>query len=1367
MKTAVFKKFSILLFSLVFSSCTYDLVDSPSSFGKLNKNPADYDDYILPPATITASHGLSKTVTLSWSKVENAVQYKIYSASTPFEGFESIGETNETTFTTSQAKETPSGLTAWYCVTAVNYYGTESKKSIKVSGSTLDVPVIYEITPNDEGESINLKWWMDNCNSKTYENDIEFIVNTYSDKDGKIPAAGIDSITTDAKTREATVTNLIPKTDYYFQITVKNTKTEDFEKSDLTKEQTAKRIIPQKPINLEVEKGTSKQSVTLSWLLPEPVDYQSDTSTNTSDKHPVFFKVFRKLESQEDSDYVLIKTIGAQGLSNSKAEIHFNCQTETTDNSIITIQKAEEGTALTGSYASYISQSRLTFKDVTVDRTKTYTYKVQSYTDDTDKNFTSDSSASVQNGWALPVPSVLVNATDIVTENEILSVNVTFNISFNDKNIPYNLMLTKKHKSFSSSSFDQEKFLTSLTMNSNPERTIETLLSKATEDEGKWEGYYNFKLYIIPKSDLPVSSVPTDYYDCIELNQSVTVVEDASRKPEIKNFTIQDGFKDKFKLSWDSITNGIYIVSWENQYGETGSKQLATSDYSVSGGKINFTHAAESGDMRLYTLTIKNTEGVSSTKTFETVSKTLGTALPYFNLETIDYKEIKLSWESVQKADTNYVISAKYLGENTELVKSTNTVTTPYNAATEIYETTITAPEKYNNPLYAGKTIVVTITAKNSTTLDTTTATIETCLLGPANINLKKDDSIYDQSIRLSWKKVTGAAGYIINRNKYKTNGSSWEYDRADKYYYDVNTQKIYINGDEVSSARAKVVASGDDFILTDIYKEPDDSTNAYEINQSQISWGLPFGYTVLPIKNNGTADDFKFGNSASNYLKIQSDSDSEVIYEGTLQDVKSATWGYGLNIQADKAQNSSTQNINWQKPYYESVPQVYTRLSGTNNPWQKITTNLTAAKTDASFKPKSILDSYEYCVIYNKTDSSMTIPVSLVDKLSQEKEQRYDYEGKKSEQANKGYLLAIDFDACYGGTPDGSGNYVDNENYYSELVSWNSWDYDNRSIGPDEGSEIYIYNANLSACSSDTWIKVATLDQDCKYSSKEDLTNTSISTTNTSLSLKPVTLANSTKPVTEGPLMVLRDYKHYYKIVLKKDGIEPQYTTITKKQTPGGEKPVYALRQINDTEFARSVMLEFAYAFYRQCGGLPDLSNVSGNNKLGFDNGGTLTGLQGSVIFESRDYAGWVGGDNLGVGKYKTYFTCQNYVPSMLGPDGTYTNFLSLTSSKYLVGLAGLSDPYIYRILKDDNATFEFNIGCPENDDEGIIYNGKVTVNLPSNSKLKINVTRNGNSSSVVDTSDAGTRRKFLPLQMDNDSNYSMMTNSSLYWWN
>ncbi|MCR5437251.1 MAG: hypothetical protein K6E97_09345 [Treponema sp.] len=1365
MKTAVLKKFFIFLFlTLCFSSCKYDLVKSPSSFGKLNKNPADYDDYILPPSALTASHGLSKTVTLSWNKVENAVQYKIYSASTPFEGFESIGETNETTFTTSQAKETPSGLTAWYCVTAVNYYGTESKKSIKVSGSTLDVPVIYEITPNDEGESINLKWWMDNCNSKTYENDIEFIVNTYSDKDGKIPAAGIDSITTDAKTREATVTNLIPKTDYYFQITVKNTKTEDFEKSDLTKEQTAKRIIPQKPINLEVEKGTSKQSVTLSWLLPEPVDYQSDTSTNTSDKHPVFFKVFRKLESQEDSDYVLIKTIGAQGLSNSKAEIHFNCQTETTDNSIITIQKAEEGTALTGSYASYISQSRLTFKDVTVDRTKTYTYKVQSYTDDTNKNFSSDSSASVQNGWALPVPSVLVNATDIVTENVILSVNVTFNISFNDKNIPYNLVLTKKHKSFSSSSFDQEKFLTSLSMNGNPERTVETLLSKATEDEGKWEGYYNFKLYITPKSDLPVSSVPTEYYDSIELNQSVTVVEDASGKPKIKNFTIQDGFKDKFKLSWDSITNGIYIVSWENQYGETGSKQLTTSDYSVSGGKINFTHAAESGDQRLYTLTIKNTEGVSSTKTFETVSKTLGTALPYFNLETIDYKTIRLSWESVQMADTNYVISAKYQGENTELVTSTNTVTTPYNQNTEIYETTITAPDKYNNPLYAGKTIVVTITAKNSSTLDTTTATINTCLLGPANINLQKDLLTYDQSIRISWKKITGAAGYIINRNKYKLDGSTWIFDRADKYFYNAVTQKVYINGDEVSSSRVNIVLSGDDYILKDIYKEPDDSTNSYELNQSQICWGIPFGYTVLPVKNGGNADDFKFGTTAQNYLKIQSDSASEVIYSTSLEDVKNATWGYGVNIKADKSQNSSIQTISWQKPYYESVPQVYTRLCGTTGAWEKITTNLTSSKTNASFKPKSKLDPYEYCIIYNKTDSNITVPPSFTENLSVIKEDRYDYTGKNSEQANKGYLLAIDFDACYGGTPNGSGNYVNDENYYSELVSWASWDYDNRSIGPDEGSEIYIYNANLSACSNDTWIKVATLDRDCKYSSKETLTNTTISTTNTSLSLKPSALANSTKPVTEGPLMVLRDYKHYYKIILKKDGIEPQYTTIDKKEISSGtEKPVYAIRQINDTEFARSVMLEFAYAFYINDGGNPNYSNIT--NRFKYGGGNTIGGYTGSVIFEARSRAT----SELGLGKFKQYYTYQNYTPSILNPNGSSTPFLSLTTSKYSAGIKGDADSYIY-LFRDNH---DIEVSCVEDETANILYTGKVNINVSSLSTMKLVVTRNGNSTTVVDTTDENVRRKFFPMLIVKDDlfctgdDHYWLIDSSLYWWN
>ncbi len=119
------------------------------------------------------------------------------------------------------------------------------------------------------------------------------------------------------------------------------------------------------------------------------------------------------------------------------------------------------------------------------------------------------------------------------------------------------------------------------------------------------------------------------------------------------------------------------------------------------------------------------------------------------------------------------------------------------------------------------------------------------------------------------------------------------------------------------------------------------------------------------------------------------------------------------------------------------------------------------------------------------------------------------------------------------------------------------------------------------------------------------------------------------------------------------------------------------------------------------------------------------------------------------------------------MGPDGKSTDFLSITSNRTLVGIKGLSDSYIYRILRDDNAFFDFNASCSESDQTEVLYSGKVSVNLPSNSKLKITVTRNGNTSTVIDTSSADVRRKFLPLQMDNDSNYSLMKNSSLYWWN
>ena len=87
-----------------------------------------------------------------------------------------------------------------------------------------------------------------------------------------------------------------------------------------------------------------------------------------------------------------------------------------------------------------------------------------------------------------------------------------------------------------------------------------------------------------------------------------------------------------------------------------------------------------------------------------------------------------------------------------------------------------------------------------------------------------------------------------------------------DNYYDEIENVLSVISDDVTIGSRALVIKSRSEttesFLLTDRYIEPDEGleNNAYQINQSKISWGIEYDYVILPVKENGgNSDDFKF----------------------------------------------------------------------------------------------------------------------------------------------------------------------------------------------------------------------------------------------------------------------------------------------------------------------------------------------------------------------------------------------------------------------------------------------------------------------------------------------------------------------------
>jgi len=76
-------------------SCKYELVQETSHDFREKKNAADYEDFIIPPAWLKASKGLSKCVELEWESVPNAVQYQVFCADSPYDSFTMVSETKD------------------------------------------------------------------------------------------------------------------------------------------------------------------------------------------------------------------------------------------------------------------------------------------------------------------------------------------------------------------------------------------------------------------------------------------------------------------------------------------------------------------------------------------------------------------------------------------------------------------------------------------------------------------------------------------------------------------------------------------------------------------------------------------------------------------------------------------------------------------------------------------------------------------------------------------------------------------------------------------------------------------------------------------------------------------------------------------------------------------------------------------------------------------------------------------------------------------------------------------------------------------------------------------------------------------------
>lgn len=1340
--------------------CALDLVSEPSANIMAGSSGAS-KAVLRPPTNVSASHGEYRSVKLSWSSADGAAQYYIYSAATPFDTFKQTAETKGTANSISITED--AGTTAYYAISTVDKEGNVSEKSFIVLGSVLSSPIITSITQDSSGTASTVTWWMANCSHGTYMDTVKYEVTCYAEDKTSVVA----TVNTQGSETSATFRNLTPNTKYYYQVQAfTSTNQSSMESSGLEDADTARRLIPSAPQDLQAATGTSAESVELTWTLPDYVDYK--VGSESYEQHPVYFTIERKEKGGDDSEYTkIVSYLGtmADGSGGSESRITFNCAEQTSSSDSVSVT-AGDMPAAGGAYGAYIPGSRLTWRDTTAERGRQYVWRVQSYTDDSSTIISSQESVSTAEGWLLAPVSFKASAeyTEKDGEKKYASIDVSFQVDFEDFGQKYGYVLTYTRTGFEQDSSDEERLYHTYDSISKvkAEHHIFDFDEPDLSDDriDSMEGYYRYTLYIAPAG---TTSVPSEHYARADSPNSITVTNEADKLPSINGFKVTDGYADKFILEWDYDQNCEYTISWVNYKDETTpsddaeprTKELSKAEIKLEGETAQYEHKASPGDCRAYSLIaergLRTEESYTDADNNPIVSCTLGKAVLIPGQP--DYSTITVQWRSVQRARGEYKVSAVYSGNDEELTQSDNADGEGYTSITEengTYTCVINKPKGYDDATKSGKAVIFTVTSTSESQEGvTTTSEAETRTAGPALLETKAATPVSD-SIQITWKAMDFAKGYIIRRIRYTDSSASTPADQSDTYYYDGTA--LSVNGEPVDDGSAAVYFSGGTYTLTDKYSEQKDETSSYQTNQSMISWGLPYGYAVLPVING--PEDFSFGEGIT-----LTGGSSKVQYRN-ISDVKNAAYGYGLRVRAHKASSAYEQRIEWELPYYgnNNSANLYRRQAGSSaNSWTKVT-DIPAGKKEISYRPApgEITEAYEYAVAYKESKDNINLPASLVNgttadkgKGLSEEETNYTYpDDSKKERLNKGYLLATNFSAGYGG--DSAASSAD-KYYYSEKVTWSEWDYDKRAIGPT-GAYVSIKNYNLSG----NWTKVFSLDSSLHYSGNETVPNTDIwKADEVTAYLSPHEVAtadsvNSGSMVnTDGPLMVLRDAKHYYSLTLVRES-----TSVSLAE----DDSVYACRQLSDAEIARAAMLALSYGFYVHDSGVPDYSKAESQHKYG--DAGTVTGGEGTMSFSN--------GKSLGVeaiGKYKaTYSLTGNFAPSQMTPGGRPGTCVGISSGSPFTGsfwIRGKADYFLFEFKNEDCIIVnKADTSIP------VDYSATISFICSDADSITLKITRNAKETILCNSKSDGPRRKrWCPMQIHSYKRYEI-TNPEYGWW-
>ncbi len=1114
------------------------------------------------PSSLKATQGGYREITLSWNPVQDAVRYYVYRANTQFETFVQVGETGDSS--TSYTMKVQSGADFYYRVTAVNHAGEESRFSTIVRGTSLAQPLVsgVEGVEGKEDSDVTVYWYMGNVDA--YQTEVRYNVICYDNKGTELARVVVDGSI--AKETAAVISGLIPNTSYTYEVEAYIVSAQDkVEKCEPIDAATARRLRPNAPENLVIQQGQSKDGITLSFNLPALVDVA--LPGGVYEQKPLYFKIYRREYEEGSTDtekgWVLLKadfgkTDTVPG-ENETQKVNFgNGDEEYTPGAIVT----------------WTDENKL-------NRGVKYEYKVQSFAY-YERDLTSKYSASTQVGWLIAKAEFRTGKYDPVLNEDntaYISATLGFNFLWDTMGLDdsYHFLLAETRWSLEGDEDDStskeketifEKFTTIQAVNDYV-RSFNSL------DKKDARGYYLYKLTIFGAKN----------EELLVLNSlGRAIVTNEIDLPVIKLFSATSGYENKVELQWQHNPSYTYTISYSDESGADSQTIDNETLYTRDGQKIQpaegeivtYTHTVDSGKKYEYKLSVKDKISVDSLPIIASTSKK-----PEVRKTNPSYDSITVAWEDVPAS--SFAVSAKYADSDVatrNIIEPQELEGNDSDNLSKVERTvTFSQPAGYNDATISGKPIAVTVVADIPVTrtvhkldgdvgssYDITTesvetinlsTTTETATMGPALVGAKTSVGTYSDKITLSWNKVEGATAYVIYRNSLhissKSSGNNLitEFEGTDKFIVtDVESETPSLTLDPAPTDTAfvakymSVARTDNKFTLTDmlcVEDLTDETLGRWHRAQSQISWGAPYEYIVLPLLTSTAEVEYDYETGPA-VATVDTVALTSVPHEA------GATKGYAWNVKATKGTYSENGEntgvkLTWTRPW--AMPEhSYTvfRSESTNSEW--VALSATVDKNATDFVDKDAIPGvmYQYMIAPAVNEQEFYPHKNVAYKKHFDEIQDTNYIG---ERLANGFML-----------PQVKPNVTKkNLDYYVDLA-WNAPDTAGQKNYLFDGYVIEVLNNNID----DQWHEVATL------------------TFGDSIQKNP-SYKYSVKNQQNNLLKVLRDYKFYFRIrsyIVDDTGEKllskaPSYTWTDKGEN---EYVQYGTRQVSLEEFAKMALV-------------------------------------------------------------------------------------------------------------------------------------------------------------------------------------------------